>query len=114
MCPLPSPHAPICQAHRSSPGPSAARLPHRFVAGITRGFQPISNAPKSVQSVLSRVQHRIQQQRLRILLAAAKDDPVDVQIGPQLYEDAPQVRPLRLRQTIDLSVLPHFATFEAM
>eukprot|EP00873_Tetraselmis_striata_P025428 jgi/Tetstr1/445692/TSEL_003495.t1 len=59
-------------------------------SGITRGFQPISNAPKSVQSVLSRVQHRIQQQRLRILLAAAKDDPVDVQIGPQLYEDAPQ------------------------
>jgi hypothetical protein len=69
---------------------------HGLRSGITRGFQPISNAPKSVQSVLSRVQHRIHQQRLRILLRAAKDDPVDVQIGPQLYEDAPQVSTHRI------------------
>lgn len=39
---------------------------------------------------MRRVQHRIHQQRLRAMLRAAKDDLVDVQVGLELYEEAPQ------------------------
>eukprot|EP00951_Prasinocladus_malaysianus_P040848 scaffold474557_cov40-Prasinocladus_malaysianus.AAC.1 len=67
---------------------------HLSIKCLTKGIQGAGNGlasgPKQMQSVLARVQHRLHQQRLRILLRAAKDDPVDVQIGPQLYEDAPQ------------------------
>jgi len=68
--------------------------------GLSRGIQGASSGlasgPRQMQSVLARVQHRIQQQRLRIALRAAKDDLVDVQIGPELYEEAPQELRARL------------------
>ncbi|CAG9467804.1 unnamed protein product [Pedinophyceae sp. YPF-701] len=50
----------------------------------------------NVRAVLRRIQERIEENRHAALLAAVQDEPVDVQIGPQLYEDAPQEMRTRL------------------
>ncbi|CAD7696907.1 unnamed protein product [Ostreobium quekettii] len=50
----------------------------------------ISEAPRHLQAALDRVQARLHAQRLAAMLEAERNTPVDVQIGRQVYEDAPQ------------------------
>lgn len=50
----------------------------------------INRAPKSIQGVLSGVQQRIADARLRARLEASKDAKVDVQVGLELFEGIPQ------------------------
>ena len=83
---------------------------------INNGLGYVQQGPKHVQSVLARLQKRIEETRLQALLEvshlssssialytrefslyiktyelqAERDAPVDVQIGPQLVEEAPQ------------------------
>mmetsp|Transcript_5393 Transcript_5393/g.15439 ORF Transcript_5393/g.15439 Transcript_5393/m.15439 type:complete len:845 (+) Transcript_5393:278-2812(+) len=52
--------------------------------------QRIQSGPRQVQSVLGNLQKRIEEQRLANALREERDAPVDVQIGPQLYEGASQ------------------------
>ena len=50
----------------------------------------INRAPKSLQGVLTGVQQRITDARLRARLEASRDAKVDVQVGLELYEGIPQ------------------------
>lgn len=57
---------------------------------INNGLGYVQQGPRHVQAVLTRLQKRIEETRLQALLEAERDAPVDVQIGPQLVEEAPQ------------------------
>ncbi|GMH41766.1 hypothetical protein BSKO_09676 [Bryopsis sp. KO-2023] len=63
---------------------------------IQSGAYGISQGPRHVQAVLERIQQRIQEQRLSEMLEMHRNKPVDVQMGRQLYEDAPQELRTRL------------------
>ena len=86
-----------------------------FPAGIQGATSVAASGPKQIQSVMGRVQHRIQQQRLRAMLRAVKDDLVDVQIGPQLYgrpagaPSNPVSSPLSFDPSVSFLSSPSFA-----
>ncbi len=48
-------------------------------AGLQQGAGRIAAGPRTVQSVLQKLQHRIEEQRLQALLREQQDAPVDVQ-----------------------------------
>jgi hypothetical protein len=56
----------------------------------------VQQGPRHLQSVLQRLAAQIDEQRLLVLLAEQRDAPVDVQVGDQLFEDAPQELRARL------------------
>lgn len=60
------------------------------VKGIQRGLQTVGNGPRQLQSVLQRLARQMEEQRMSNLIQQQRDAPVDVQVGCQLYEDAPQ------------------------
>lgn len=58
--------------------------PHlSFSAGLQQGAGRIAAGPRTVQSVLQKLQQRIEEQRLQALLREQQDAPVDVQVGRQ-------------------------------
>ncbi|KAL3137366.1 regulation of vesicle fusion [Trebouxia sp. C0010 RCD-2024] len=72
---------------------------------INNGLGYVQSGPRHVQLVLARLQKRIEETRLQALLEAERDAPVDVQIGPQLVEQAHQE--LRSRLWLVLIDNPH-------
>lgn len=70
---------------------------------IQRGIQSVGQGPRQIQSVLQRISQQIEERRLQALLEQQRDTPVDVQIGFQLYEDAPQ----ELRSRLWMALLRH-------
>ncbi|KAK9818215.1 hypothetical protein WJX72_008962 [[Myrmecia] bisecta] len=69
--------------------------------GLNTGITTVQSGPRQIQSMLARLQQRIEEQRLQAQLQAERDAPVDVQMGPVLYEDAPQ----ELRSRLWLALL---------
>jgi Rab-GTPase-TBC domain len=57
---------------------------------IQRGLYTVGQGPRQIQGVLQRISQQIEEQRMILLLQEQRDAPVDVQIGFQVYEDAPQ------------------------
>ncbi|KAK9845160.1 hypothetical protein WJX84_009764 [Apatococcus fuscideae] len=74
-----------------------------FGKGIRATVNGIGSGPRQIQNFLARLQTRIYEERLAALLQVARDAPVDVQIGPVLYEDAPQ----ELRSRMWWALLEH-------
>lgn len=70
---------------------------------MQRGLQTVGQGPRQLQSVLQRLSQQIEEQRMRLLLEQQRDAPVDVQVGFQLYEDAPQ----ELRSRLWMALLEH-------
>eukprot|EP00884_Botryococcus_braunii_P004172 jgi/Botrbrau1/13756/Bobra.0056s0013.2 len=69
----------------------------------------LQQGPRQIQAVLLRLQQRLEEQRLQASLQAERDAPVDVQVGPVLYEDAPQE--LRSRMWMALLNDPNLTGF---
>lgn len=81
-------------------------IQHGIQSGATSiksGIISVQQGPRYLQSVLTKLSHEIEEQRLRILLDEQRDMAVDVQIGFQLYEDAPQ----ELRSRLWMVLLHH-------
>lgn len=76
---------------------------HSGATTLQRGFQSVGQGPRQIQSVLHRISQQIEERRLQALLEQQRDTPVDVQIGFQLYEDAPQ----ELRSRLWMALLQH-------
>lgn len=71
--------------------------------GLRQGLQGIQSGPRQLQSVLRRLQAQAEENRRRTLLEQQKDSPVDIQVGTQLFEDAPQ----ELRTRLWMALLEH-------
>lgn len=50
-----------------------------FCAGLQQGAGRIAAGPRTVQGILQKLQHRIEEQRMHSLLQEQQDTPVDVQ-----------------------------------
>ncbi|RMZ55702.1 hypothetical protein APUTEX25_005743 [Auxenochlorella protothecoides] len=72
-------------------------------SGVVAGVQRLQAGPKQLRAALARVQQRIEEERLAVLLREQRDSPVDVQVGFQVYEDAPQ----ELRSRLWMALLEH-------
>ena len=75
--------------------------------GIQRGLQTVGSGPRQLQSVLQRLAKEMEEQRMHNLIREQRDAPVDVQVGCQVYEDAPQE--LRSRLWMALLRRPDFS-----
>jgi hypothetical protein len=53
-------------------------------AGIQKGLQTVGQGPRQVGLVLSRLQARVEEQRMEALIKEAMDAPTDVQVGFKL------------------------------
>ena len=67
---------------------------------VSRDVRHAASLPKrtagTIASTLTRVQERLRAARIRAALSASREAPVDVQIGSQVFEDAPQEMRRRL------------------
>lgn len=77
--------------------------------------QRIQAGPRQMQAVLGSLQKRIEEQRMANALREERGAPVDVQIGAQLYENAPQELRRRLWVALlDNASLSHSVTHSAL
>ncbi|KAG7673898.1 hypothetical protein KSW81_007078 [Nannochloris sp. 'desiccata'] len=70
---------------------------------IQRGLYTVGQGPRQIQGVLQRISQQIEEQRMILLLQEQRDSPIDVQIGFQVMEDAPQ----ELRSRLWMALLQH-------
>jgi hypothetical protein len=75
---------------------------HAISTGIQTGASTLQRG-LVIPALLQRLQRQMEEQRLRALLEEQRDAPVDVQVGFQLYEDAPQ----ELRSRLWMAILEH-------
>jgi hypothetical protein len=81
--------------------------------GVGRAAATAASGPARAQALLARLAARVEEQRRAQLLAEQRDHPVDVQVGPQLFEEAPQE--LRSRLWLALLQRPELcARYQAM
>lgn len=71
--------------------------------GVRAGARGLASGPQQLQSYLARRQEQYYEQRLQAALQAKRNTPVDVQLGGQLWEDAPQ----ELRSRLWTALLEH-------
>ena len=62
-------------------GAPPAPPPPRPRAGLQTGIERVQQGPRQVQAVLLRLQQRVEEERMRVLLEQDREVPVDVQVG---------------------------------
>lgn len=72
----------------------------RVTDGLRHGVHAVQSGPRQLQAVLQRLQRQAEDARRIALLERQRDGPVDIFIGTQLFEDAPQELRSRLWMAI--------------
>jgi hypothetical protein len=72
----------------------------RVTDGLRHGVQAVQSGPRQLQAVLQRLQKQAEDARRIALLERQRDGAVDIFIGTQLFEDAPQELRSRLWMAI--------------
>jgi len=72
----------------------------RVTDGLRQGVQAVQSGPRQLQAVLQRLQKQAEDARRIALLERQRDGAVDIFIGTQLFEDAPQELRSRLWMAI--------------
>ncbi len=68
----------------------------RIISPLRAGLTTLFDGPRQVQSTLTRLQKEYSQKRMEVLLEKHRDENQDVQVGFNLFEDAPQELRARL------------------
>ncbi len=68
----------------------------RIISPLRAGLTTLFDGPRQVQSTLTRLQKEYSQKRMEVLLEKQRDENQDVQVGFNLFEDAPQELRARL------------------